>query len=60
MADLKAVQSRLAASLDAVGYGKGVGTFPAALEQNKKLRGFVEMVAESVISGYLNPQQAKW
>lgn len=60
MADLQAVQSRLAASLDAVGYSKGVGRLPTLLEGDKKLRRFVELVAEQIKpANYLNPEQAK-
>ena len=60
MADLQAVQSRLSASLDAVGYSKAVGTLPASLERNKKLCRFVELVAEQTKpANYLNPEQAR-
>lgn len=60
MAALQAVQSHLAASLDAVGYSKGVGTLPASLERDEKLRQFVELVAEQTKpANYLNPEQSK-
>ncbi len=56
MAELKA---RLASSLDAVGYGKGV-VLPATLEHNNTLRGFVALVAERTSpANHLGPEQAK-
>ena len=60
MAELKAVQSRLTASLGAVGYSKSVGVLPASLQQSEKLRRFVDAVAEGTRpDNYLNPEQAK-
>ena len=59
-AEVKALQSRLASSLKEVGYGGSAGTLPVALEQNKKLRRFVEMVAEHTKQdNYLNPEEAR-
>ena len=62
MADVRSIQTRLAASLDGVGYKKSVPTLPAPhLERNPKLREFLEQAVGLVQPGNcLSPEQAKW
>ena len=62
MADVKSLQTRLASSLDAVGYKKSVPTLPSRdLERNDKLRSFLEQCLDHVKSdSFLSPDQLKW
>ncbi len=60
MANMRELQASLAASLEKVGYTKGVGTLPVSLEQNKKLRKFVEAAVRHIQpENYLTPEQSK-
>ena len=60
MAKVRSLQTSLAASLDAVGYSKTVGTLPVSLEQNKKLRQFVEAAVSHIQPGnHLSPEQSR-
>ena len=61
MASVKSLQTSLAASLESVGYsGRGVGALPVSLEQNKRLRQFVEAAVEYIQPGnYLTTEESK-
>lgn len=60
MAGVKALQTNLAASLDAIGYKKRVATLPASLEQSRKLSQFVELTIDHIKpDNYLSTEQSK-